>query len=95
MGHQLLFSFARCFGKWCKPNYNSVVATFCYNIARGLPIEIHDQNKKLNLVFIDDVVSAIIGSLKTNSARVSYTSVEPEYSITLGELAKKSKTLPV
>lgn len=55
----VVFRLPGVFGKWCKPNYNSVVATFCYNIARGLPIQINDPATELKLVYVDDVVSAI------------------------------------
>jgi UDP-2-acetamido-2,6-beta-L-arabino-hexul-4-ose reductase len=75
------------FGKWCKPNYNSVVATFCNNIARGLPIVINDPNKNLKLIYVDDVVETIIKLLDELSAGCHFVKVEPEYSITLGELA--------
>ena len=52
----LVYRFPNLFGKWCRPNYNSVVATFCHNIANGLPIQVNDPNVMLNLVYIDDVV---------------------------------------
>ena len=48
------------FGKWCKPNYNSVVATFCHNLANGLPIKINDVTTKLKLVYVDDVVDCLL-----------------------------------
>jgi UDP-2-acetamido-2,6-beta-L-arabino-hexul-4-ose reductase len=76
------------FGKWCKPNYNSVVATFCYNIANGLPISVRDPNHKLMLVYIDDVVNAFIEKIYSPVANeCKYCAVSPEYEITLGELA--------
>lgn len=58
-----IYRFSNLFGKWCRPNYNSVVATFCHNIANELPITIHDPSTVLNLVYIDDVVEALIHSL--------------------------------
>lgn len=58
-----IFRLANVFGKWCRPNYNSVVATFCYNIARGLPIAISDPAREVRLVHVDDVVRALLESL--------------------------------
>lgn len=55
-----IFRLANVFGKWCRPNYNSVVATFCYNIARGLPIAISDPAREVRLVHVDDVVRAFL-----------------------------------
>ncbi len=55
-----IFRFTNIFGKWCRPNYNSVVATFCHNIAHGLPLTISDPTKEMELVYIDDVVKAIV-----------------------------------
>ena len=59
----LVYRFPNLFGKWCRPNYNSVVATFCHNIANGLPIQVNDPNVMLNLVYIDDVVDNLIACL--------------------------------
>lgn len=59
----LVYRLPNVFGKWCKPNYNSAVATFCNNIARDLPIQINDPNVDMQLVYIDDVVDEIIGAL--------------------------------
>lgn len=80
------------FGKWCKPNYNSVVATFCYNIARDLPIQINDQSISIRLVYIDDVVATLLNVLKAPAPGFTQVKVEPEYNITLGDLAAKIKT---
>jgi UDP-2-acetamido-2,6-beta-L-arabino-hexul-4-ose reductase len=55
-----IFRLKNIFGKWCKPNYNSVVATFCYNVAHDIPLSISDPAKELELVYIDDVVKAIV-----------------------------------
>jgi UDP-2-acetamido-2,6-beta-L-arabino-hexul-4-ose reductase len=76
------------FGKWCKPNYNSVVATFCYNIARELPIQINDPKVSLPLVYIDDVISSILSSIETLPKGFKQLKIRPEYSITIGELGK-------
>jgi UDP-2-acetamido-2,6-beta-L-arabino-hexul-4-ose reductase len=62
-----ILRFPNLFGKWSKPNYNSVVATFCHNIIQGLPIEIHDPNNVFELLYIDDVVRIILNSLKSTS----------------------------
>lgn len=59
----LVYRFPNLFGKWCRPNYNSVVATFCYNIAHDLPIQINDPDVLLNLVYIDDLVDELIAAL--------------------------------
>lgn len=58
-----VYRFANVFGKWCRPNYNSVVATFCHNIARGLPVRVDEAQKKLQLIYIDDVVKECISLL--------------------------------
>lgn len=75
------------FGKWCRPNYNSVVATFCHNIANDLPIQISDSAFALNLVYVDDVVGEFIRALEAMPAGLSRGEVSPVYRITLGELA--------
>lgn len=83
----VIYRLPGVFGKWCKPNYNSVVATFCHNIARDLPIQINDPTVSLRLVYIDDVVASMIGSLSAQESEVTQAVVAPEYSITLGDLA--------
>src|SRR5574344_3094254 len=65
----LVYRFPNLFGKWCRPNYNSAVATFCHNIANGLPIQVNDPNVMLNLVYIDDVVDNLIGCLTGDEYR--------------------------
>lgn len=84
----VIFRLPGVFGKWCKPNYNSVVATFCHNLARGLSIQINDPAASLRLVYVDDVVSALVSVLDAlPTAGVLQGVVTPEYSTTLGELA--------
>lgn len=61
-----IYRLPNVFGKWCRPNYNSVVATFCYNIARGLPIQINNPDAELTLVYIDDVVAELISAMEGN-----------------------------
>ncbi len=63
-----IFRLAGVFGKWCRPSYNSVVATFCHNIANNLPIEIRDENYTFPLVYIDDVVNSFISALESENA---------------------------
>jgi UDP-2-acetamido-2,6-beta-L-arabino-hexul-4-ose reductase len=75
------------FGKWCRPNYNSVVATFCHNKAHDLPVQINDAQACLRLVYVDDVVNAFLQALEEPIAGLSYPAVAPEYMITLGELS--------
>lgn len=83
----LVYRFPNVFGKWCRPNYNSVIATFCYNIARDLPIQVHDPNVKLNLVYIDDVINELIRSLEGNETKKGdFCEVPIVYQITLGEI---------
>lgn len=75
------------FGKWCRPNYNSVVATFCHNIANDLPVRINDPSTRIQLVYVDDVVSSFIAALHARPFDLHWGVVDPQYSITLGELA--------
>ena len=61
----LVYRFPNVFGKWCRPNYNSAVATFCYNVAHDLPIQVNDPSVVMNLVYVDDVVDELIDALST------------------------------
>lgn len=85
----VIYRLPGVFGKWCRPNYNSVVATFCHNIANDLPIQINDAATPMRLVYIDDVVNEFIAALNEVRHGVRMAEVEPEYSITLGELAEQ------
>jgi UDP-2-acetamido-2,6-beta-L-arabino-hexul-4-ose reductase len=87
----MIFRLPGVFGKWAEPNYNSVVATYCYNIARGHPITIHDAATQLRLVYIDDVVTAFIKAIEETRAGCVQATVETEYQISLGELAEQIK----
>jgi len=81
------------FGKWCKPNYNSVVATFCHNIASGLPIKINDSTSKLRLTYVDDVVDSFVNFLSSpNSSTGPYCDIDNEYEISLGDLADQIRS---
>lgn len=85
-----IYRLTNVFGKWCRPNYNSVVATFCHNIAHGLDITISDRTKVLELVYIDDVVSSFLNILDGNEKpAVPYVAIKRTYKIPLGELADK------
>lgn len=75
------------FGKWCRPNYNSVVATFCHNKAHDLPVQINDAHARVSLVYVDDVVNAFLQMLEEPTAGLSQPSVSTEYQIALGELS--------
>ncbi len=89
-----IFRLPNVFGKWSKPDYNSVVATFCHNIARGLPIVIRDPASPLTLVYIDDLLDAFMAILAAHSRGEClpdgpHRSVQPSYTITVGELATR------
>lgn len=84
----LIYRFPNVFGKWCKPNYNSVVATFCHQIAHHMPISISDPNVDLQLIYIDDLVSSLVGLLKRDVSNESFLEVNPVFHIKLGELAR-------
>ncbi len=83
----LIYRLPGVFGKWCKPNYNSVVATFCHNISHSLPIKIIDESKNLNLVHIDDVADSMIKVASINQDGVNYINIDNEYKVSIGELA--------
>lgn len=83
-----MYRLANVFGKWSKPNYNSVVATFCYNIANDIDIEIHDPEARLQLVYIDDVISHFIEQLSKSPNGLHRLDVEPTYSLTIQTLAE-------
>lgn len=86
-----VYRLPNVFGKWCKPNYNSVIATFCYNIARELPIYIDNPETVLNLVYIDDVVSEFINNLnqKPMSTSQDFCEIKSVHTVKLGEIAEK------
>ncbi len=80
-----IYKLPNVFGKWSKPNYNSVVSTWCYNISHNLDIQINDKNAKLNLVYIDDVIKSFIEKLDLNSTS-QYFYIDTVYNKTLGEI---------
>lgn len=96
-----VYRLTNVFGKWCRPNYNSAVATFCYNVANDLPIEITDENRMMELVYIDDVVQAFIACLeghiepyshKTQDGRLDLSTVHKVSLGGMAELIKKFKS---
>ncbi|MCK9482165.1 MAG: capsular polysaccharide biosynthesis protein CapF [Bacteroidia bacterium] len=84
-----VYRFPNVFGKWCRPNYNSAVATFCYNIANGLPIQVNDPKVVMNLVYIDDVVNELLNALiGTPNRDGKYCKVPVEYQVELGQIVE-------
>ncbi len=83
----MIYRLPNLFGKWCRPNYNSAVATFCHNIARDLPITVNNREVNMTLVYIDDLVSEIISAIKGQENREGvFCKVPTEHKITLGEI---------
>lgn len=85
-----VYRLPNVFGKWCRPNYNSAVATFCNNIANNLPIQVNEPNVQMNLVYIDDVIDSFIDKFK-NSDHIShqqnqFEEIYPIYSVKLGDI---------
>lgn len=72
----LIYRFPNLFGKWCRPNYNSVVATFCHNIAHDLPIRVNDPNVELELLYIDDLITEMIAALQRREHRCEFDGLE-------------------
>ena len=72
----LVYRFPNLFGKWCRPNYNSAVATFCNNIANDLPIQVNDRSVEMELLYIDDLVDEMIATLHGNEHRCDYDGIE-------------------
>ena len=86
----VIYRLPGVFGKWCRPDYNSVVATFCHNIARDLPIAISDPSRVVELVHIDDVIAQFLTHLQGGAAAgVARGKVNPAFTTTLGELADR------
>lgn len=84
----LVYRFPNVFGKWCRPNYNSAVATFCHNIAHDLPIQVNDPDVVMNLVYVDDVVDELLAALNGREHRKGdYCEVPVVHTITLGSIA--------
>ncbi|MFD0931597.1 capsular polysaccharide biosynthesis protein CapF [Psychroflexus salinarum] len=84
-----IYRYPNVFGKWCRPNYNSAVATFCYNVAHNLPITVNDPNVNMTLIYIDDVVQELINCLVDKANKTGdYYKVEVEHQIKLGEIVE-------
>ena len=75
--HVFVYRFPNLFGKWCRPNYNSAVATFCSNMANDLPITVNDRNTELELVYIDDLVTEMLDALEGKEHRCDYDGLNP------------------
>lgn len=102
-GEDILFAYERetgakvfvyrlpnVFGKWCRPNYNSAIATFCHNIAHHLPIKVHDPFVVMNLVYIDDLVEEMLRAMEGKGNQTGmFCSVPVSYSASLGSIASK------
>ena len=85
----LVYRFPNLFGKWCRPNYNSVVATFCHNIAHDLPIQVNDPATELELLYIDDLVAEMLDALEGKEHRDGrFCYVPTTHRVTLGEIAE-------
>lgn len=86
----LIYRFPNLFGKWCRPNYNSVVATFCHNIARDMPITVSDPAAELELVYIDDLVDELLDAMEghPHQADAGYFRVPVSHPVTLGEIVR-------
>ncbi|KJK21044.1 capsular biosynthesis protein [Burkholderiaceae bacterium 16] len=85
-----VFRLPNVFGKWCKPNYNSAVATFCHNIARDLPIQVNDPAATVTLVYVDDVIERLVQLMDGSDPVVDgdgFATLTPQYTTTVGELA--------
>lgn len=84
-----IYRLTNIYGKWSRPNYNTVVATYCYNIARGLPIQINNPDAEINLCYIDDVVEEFLRALEGNpTIKDDHCIVPVSYPITIGKLAE-------
>ena len=92
----LVYRLPNVFGKWCRPNYNSAVATFCYNTARGLPITIHDPAAPLELAYVDDVVEEFLGALRgeANRGEDGFCAIPVRHKTTVGYVAETIRSFP-
>jgi UDP-2-acetamido-2,6-beta-L-arabino-hexul-4-ose reductase len=82
-----IFRLPGVFGKWSRPNYNSVVSTFCYNIANNKKIEIHDPDAKISLVYIDDLIELFCQCVENSVIGLTYPDIKPVYETTVSQLA--------
>lgn len=104
----LVYRFPNLFGKWCRPNYNSAVATFCNNIANDLPIQVNDRNTELELLYIDDLVEEMMAALSGSEHHCEYDGLNPvektdgnycfvpvTHKVTLGEIVDTLESFKV
>mgnify|MGYP003289818612 CR=1 FL=1 len=92
LNNYYIYRLHNVFGKWCKPNYNSVIATFCYNITHDLEITVNDENISLELIYIDDIIEEFIRVLygsKPDEMNNNYCYINPRYNVTLGYIVNK------
>lgn len=82
-----IFRLPGVFGKWCKPNYNSVVSTYCYQVSRNIPLTVNNPTKIIKLVYIDDVIEHFLLSIKNSNRKKIYINVNPIYSVSLKKLS--------
>lgn len=90
-----IYRLHNVFGKWCKPNYNSVIATFCYNVVNNIELIINDPKTELELIYIDDIVAEFINLLDGIEPTIvegKYYYINPIYKITLGKLSEMIKS---
>lgn len=91
----LVYRFANLFGKWCRPNYNSAIATFCNNVANDMPIQVNDPSVQMDIIYIDDLVDEMLRALGGNETKTgSYCTVPVHYETTLGFIASTIKSFP-
>lgn len=83
-----IYRLPNVFGKWCRPNYNSAVATFCHNIARGEEVWVSNPKIELTLVYIDDVVRCLVSSIEDKSSLSGYVNIDIEHKATLGKIVE-------
>ncbi len=94
-GKVLIYRLPGVFGKWCRPNYNSVVATFCHNIAHGQDIEIHDESRQIELVYIDDVIASFLEAMDGKVTKEGdFCRVPVTHTVTLKALADTIRSFP-
>jgi UDP-2-acetamido-2,6-beta-L-arabino-hexul-4-ose reductase len=82
----VIYRLPNVFGKWAQPNYNSVVATFCYNICRDLPVKVHDEFSIIRLTYIDDVIDSFIALLTNANRKIGGEVAVPEHQLSVGQL---------
>jgi len=92
----LVYRFPNLFGKWCRPNYNSAIATFCHNTAHGLPVTVNDPSVEMDVVYIDDVVEELIRALRgqANREEDGFCAVPVHHETTLGAIADTILSFP-